>query len=52
VDDIVGEIEFNVVEREVGVWDLLGEDHVSVTVVTGERGGSVGMDADTTVRLR
>ncbi len=42
VDDIVGEVELHGVEREIGVRDLFGKDHVVVAVVTGEGGGFVG----------
>lgn len=44
VDDVVGEVELDGVEREIGVRDLFAKDHVSVAVVTGEGGGVIGPD--------
>ena len=46
VDDVVGEVELDRVEREIGVRDLFGKDHVSVAVVAGERGGSVRLNGE------
>ena len=46
VDDVVGEVELCGVERKIGVRDLFAKDHVSIAVVTGERGGFVGLDVE------
>ncbi len=46
MDDVVGEIELDGVEREIGVRDLFAKDHVSVAVVTGEGGGFIGPDSE------
>ena len=46
VDDVVGEVELDGVEREIGVRDLFAKDHVSVAVVTGEGSGFVGPDVE------
>ena len=46
MDDVVGEIEIDGVEREIGVRDLFAKDHVSVAVVTGEGSGFVGPDVE------
>ena len=46
VDDVVGEIELDGVEREIGVRDLFAKDHISVAIVTGESSGIVGLDGE------
>ncbi len=46
VDDIVGEIELDGFEREIGVRDLFAKDHVAVAIVAGEGGGFVGPDGE------
>ena len=42
VDDVVGEVQSDVIQREIGVFDLLGEDDVAVAIVARKRSGSVG----------
>ena len=41
-DGLIGEVEADLVQREVGEFDLLGEHHAVITVVTGEGCGLVG----------
>src|SRR5271165_444654 len=40
-DRVVGEVERDAVRREVGELDLLGVDHVTVTVLAGQHGGLI-----------
>ena len=42
MDHVVGEIQCDFIQREIGVLDLLGEHDVAVAIVAGERSGSVG----------
>jgi hypothetical protein len=42
VDDVVGEVQGNLIQREIGVLDLLGEHDVAVAIVARKRSGSVG----------
>jgi len=42
VDHVVGEIQRDFIQREIGVLDLLGEHDVAVAIVARKRGGSVG----------
>ncbi len=46
MDDVVGKVELDGVEREIGVWNLFAKNHVPVAVVTGDGGGSVGADVE------
>ena len=42
VDDVVGEVQGDFIQREIGVLDLLGEHDVAIAIVARERRGSVG----------
>jgi len=42
VDDVVGEVQSDFIQREIGVLDFLGEDDVAVTIVARKRTGSIG----------
>ena len=42
MDDVVGEVQGNFIQREIGVLDLLGEDDVAVAIVARKRSGSGG----------
>ena len=42
MDDVVGEVQGNLIQREIGVLDLLGEHDVAVAIVARKRSGSVG----------
>jgi hypothetical protein len=43
VDDVVGEVQSDSIQREVSVLDFLGEHDVAVAIVACKRSGSVGM---------
>ncbi len=43
MDDVLGEVQRDFIQREIGVLDVLGEHDVSIAVVAGKRSGSVGM---------
>jgi hypothetical protein len=42
VDDVVGEVQGDFIQREIGVLDLLREYDIAVAVVARKRSGSVG----------
>jgi hypothetical protein len=42
VDHVVGEIQFDLIQRKIRVLDLLGEHDVAVAIIASERSGSVG----------
>jgi len=42
VDDVVGEVQSDFIQRKIGVLDLLGEDDVAVAIVARKRSGAVG----------
>jgi hypothetical protein len=42
VDDVVGEVQSDFIQREICVLDLLGEHDVAVAVIARKRSGSVG----------
>jgi hypothetical protein len=42
VDNVVGEMQRDFIQREIGVLDLLGEHDIGVAIVARKRGGSVG----------
>ena len=42
MDDVVGEIEGDPVQRKIRVLDLLREHEIAVAVIAGERSGPVG----------
>ena len=42
MDYVVGEVECDLFQREVGVLNVLGDHDVAVAVVAGQRRGSVG----------
>src|SRR5207244_12542687 len=46
VNHVVGEIQRDLVKREIGEFDFLGVDDVAVAVVAGERCGVVGPDSE------
>ena len=41
MDDVVGEIQGNFIQREIGVLDVLGEHDIAVAIVARKRSGSV-----------
>ncbi len=43
MDHVVGEIQRDFIQREIGVLDRLGEHDIGVAIVARKRGGSVGM---------
>jgi hypothetical protein len=45
MDYVVGEVERDGIEREIGVFDVFAEDGVAVSVTAGESGCVVGMDS-------
>jgi hypothetical protein len=42
VDYVVGEVQRDFIQREIGVLDLFGEHDVAIAVVARKRSGSVG----------
>ena len=42
MDHVVGEVQCDLIQRKVGVLDLLGEHDIAVAIVARKRGGSVG----------
>jgi hypothetical protein len=42
VDHVVGEVQRDLIQRKVGVLDLLGEHDIAVAIVARKRDGSVG----------
>ena len=42
VDNVVGEIQRDFIQRKIRVLDLLGEHDVAVAIIAGERSGPVG----------
>jgi len=42
VDDVVSEVQGDLVQREIGVLDFLGEDDIAVAIVARKRRGPVG----------
>jgi hypothetical protein len=42
VDDVVGEVQGDFIQREIGIFDSLGEHDVAVAIVARERSGPVG----------
>ena len=42
MDDVVGEVQSDFIQREIGVLDFLGEDDIAVAIVAGKRSSSVG----------
>jgi hypothetical protein len=42
VDDVVGEVQGDFIQREIGVLDLLREYDIAVAIVARKRSGSVG----------
>ena len=43
MNDIVGEVQGDFIQRKIGVLDFLGEHDVAVAIVARKRSGSVGM---------
>jgi hypothetical protein len=43
VDDVVGEVQRDFIQREIGVLDVLGEHGVAIAIAASKRSGSVGM---------
>jgi hypothetical protein len=41
VDHVVGEIQCDLIQREIRVLDLLGEHDIAVAIVAAKRSGSV-----------
>ncbi len=42
MDHVVGKVQRDFIQREIGVLDLLGEHDIAVAIVARERGASVG----------
>ena len=42
VDDVVGEVQGDFIQRKIGVLDFFGEHDVAVAIVAGKSSGSVG----------
>ncbi len=42
MDDVVGEVQSDFIQREIGMLDVLGEHDVAVAIVARKRSGSVG----------
>jgi hypothetical protein len=46
VDDVVGEVQRDFIQRKIQVLDLLGENDVAVAIVARQRSASVGMHGE------
>ncbi len=46
MDHVVGKVQRDFIQREIGVLDILGEHYVAVAIVARQRGASVGMHGE------